>query len=68
MTEAEIITMLSDTLGAVVVPEPLLDQTDPAVIAWASWNRSRPRLDLNKVKNQRDSYVRHSRKRAWWVA
>lgn len=49
MTEDGVIAMLSETLGAVVVPDPLLDNADPQVIAWKTWNRSRPATDWSKV-------------------
>lgn len=50
MTENEIVTMLSDTLGAVVVPEPLLNRDDPEVQAWRDWNRSKPPIDLSQLR------------------
>lgn len=34
--------------------------------AWQRWNASRPTLNLNQVANERDSYIRHSRKKKWW--
>lgn len=67
MTEAQIIITLSDRLGAVVVPEPFLDNTDPELQWWRTWNRSRPALDLSKARNERDSYVKHAKKKAWWT-
>ena len=54
MTEERIIAMLSERLGAVVVPAPLLDDTDPAVIAWPSWNAALPAGDLSKIPTKRE--------------
>lgn len=51
--------------GAVAVPEPLLDATDPEVIAWRDWNRSKPPItDWSKVRTiQKEKRLERKRRK-----